>query len=995
MKTIYRKLLFLVLLLPFCAIAQNKVSGTVVDNVSGLPIPGVNVKIEGSATGASTGFDGQFELTNVKPTDVLSISYVGYRTRTVPVGTQTSFAIKLEEDSNQLKEVVVQVGYGSVKKKDATGAVSKVSADKLMQGALLDPIQGLQGKAAGVNITKQGGDPNQGFNVKIRGAAGFAAGGNPLYVVDGIRGVDPTTIAPEDIVSYDILKDAASTAIYGADGANGVVFITTKKGKDGKTSIEFNSYLAVDNVARKLDLLSASEYRDYTTANGIGTSDLGGNTDWQDEILQTGLTKNYNFAISGGNEKSTYRASVSNTAFEGVIKNSAKDRTTAKINVTQKGFDDKLTVDMGVSVTLEKNDYVNYGEDGKDQVLFQAYQRRPTDPIYNADGSLLEIGGVNSYFNPLHPLNNIQNERDAKFINSNLGFDLEIVKGLNARVGLSYIREDWEKTYFAPSYKYTYVAGDLPTSIYDGYGNREYNNKEQSMIETTLTYKKTFSDVHNVTVLGGYSYRDTGYDGFKAQGNNPISNLIGSDNLVNFENLQLGDNTSFKSSRKDIGYFARAMYDYDSKYYVAGIVRKDGSSVFGDNNQWGVFPSVQVAWNIAKESFVADNVSAINNLKFRASWGVSGNSNIPVDAKDLKVSPEVTVDAAGNPITNFTYKNNGNPDLKWDENTEINLGLDFGLFNDRITGSVEYYKKTVSDMLIANTNVPIETNFSNTTFINGGEMENKGIEATLNAKVINGDDFTWSTTLVYTQNKQNVIALGNDQYNYSYLDVNFISGPGLIGVSTQRMQAGYELGTFYGYEYAGFSSGKWLIKDNAGQTKYLSDATTDDKKVIGHALPDFEMGWSNYLKFKNWDMSMSFRAVVGNDIYNATNQVFGNPLQIGTRNVNHEALILDGAGVTESPSQSLSYFIEDGSFIKLDNVNIGYNFPSPIFLKNVSKIRLYTSVNNVFTLTNYGGIDPEVNFSGGKDNKEIYFGTDKFNIYPKTRTFTVGLNIIF
>ncbi len=338
MKTIYRKLLFLVLLLPFCAIAQNKVEGMVLDNVSGQPIPGVNIKIEGSSVGTSTDFDGKFQLTNVKPTDMLNISYLGYKTKKIAVGSQNAITIKLEEDSNQLKEVVVQVGYGSVKKKDATGAVSKVSADKLMQGALIDPIQGLQGKAAGVSITKQGGDPNQGFNVKIRGAAGFAAGGNPLYVVDGIRGVDPTTIAPEDIVSYDILKDAASTAIYGADGANGVVFITTKKGKEGKTSIEFNSYLAIDNVANKLDLLSASEYRDYTGANGIGTSDLGGNTDWQDEILQTGITNNYNFAISGGNEKSTYRASVSNTSFEGVIKNSAKDRTTAKINVTQKGF---------------------------------------------------------------------------------------------------------------------------------------------------------------------------------------------------------------------------------------------------------------------------------------------------------------------------------------------------------------------------------------------------------------------------------------------------------------------------------------------------------------------------------------------------------------------------------------------------------------------------------------------------------------------------------
>ncbi|MDN3671598.1 SusC/RagA family TonB-linked outer membrane protein [Flavobacterium branchiarum] len=995
MKTIYKKLLFLFLLLPFSVLAQSTLEGVVLDKATGQPIPGVNINVQGSTNGTSTDFDGKFKLSNLKSGDKVVASYIGYVSSSISYNGQKLVNFSLEEDANQLKEVVVQVGYGSVKKKDATGAVSKVTASKLIQGALVDPIQALQGKAAGVTITKQGGDPNKGFDVKIRGAAGFAAGGSPLYVVDGVRGIDPTTISPEDIVSYDILKDAASTAIYGADGANGVVFITTKRGKEGKTSIEFNTYVAIDNVARKLDLLSAKEYRDYTSLNSKAFTDLGGNTDWQDEILRTGITNNYNFAIGGGSESSSYRASITHTNMEGIIGKSGKERTTGKLNVTQKSFNDKLVVDFGLSGTIENNDFVNYGDDGKSQVLFQAYQRRPTDPVYNPNGSLLEVGGVNSYFNPMHSVNNIQNQRDAKFINGNLGLDLEIAKGLNAKVILSYIREDWEKTYFEPYYRYVFVEGELPSSIYDGYGNREYNNKEQSMIEATLTYKKSFAGVHNLTLLGGYSYRSTGNDGFKAEGNNPISNIIGSDNLLNFENIQLGNITSFKSSRKDIGYFFRAMYDYDSKYYIAGIVRKDGSSVFGANNQWGYFPSVQVAWNVARENFIADNISALNNLKLRASWGISGNSNIPVDAKDLKVSPQATVDAAGNPITNFTYSNNGNPNLKWDKNTELNLGVDFGLFNDKVTGSFEYYNKTISNMLIANTNVPIETNFSNTTFINGGELENKGIEATLNINVIENKDFSWNTTFVYTQNKQHVNALGNAQYNYSYLDVNFITGPGLIGVSTQRMQKGYELGTFYGYEHAGFSSGKWLIKDNKGNTKYLSDATTDDKKVIGHALPKFEMGWSNYLKYKNWDMSLSFRAVYGNDIYNGTNQVFGSPTQIGTRNVNHEALALNDAGVKESASQSSSYFIEDGSFIKLDNVNIGYNFINPTFLKAASKIRFYASVNNVFTLTKYSGVDPEVNFSGGKDNKEIYFGTDQFNIYPKTRTITFGLNLIF
>ena len=517
------------------------------------------------------------------------------------------------------------------------------------------------------------------------------------------------------------------------------------------------------------------------------------------------------------------------------------------------------------------------------------------------------------------------------------------------------------------------------------------------MLEATLTYKKTFADTHNLTLLGGYSFRGTNWDGFSAQGRNPISNQLGSDDLQNFEDIQLGDIDSNKGERKDIGFFGRAMYDYDSKYYLAAMVRRDGSSVFGKNNQWGYFPSVQAAWNIANEGFIANNLKSLNLLKLRATWGISGNSNIPAGVQDFRVGYVGTgIDpVTGDPIVNLGYLNNPNPDLKWDENQEVNVGLDFGLFNNRISGSVEYYKKTLNELLIANNNIPIETNFSNTTYINGGKIENKGIEATLNIKLVESKNFSWNTTLVYSTNQQEVLALGNGTYDYDFIDVDFISGPGLVGVSTQRMQVGYELGTFFGFEYAGVSNGRWLVNGNDGEIHYLDDVGQSDehKKVIGNALPDFEAGWSNYFTFKNFDMSMSFRAVVGHDIYNATNMVFGNPDNLGSRNANNEAVLLNGT--VAGAYQTLDYYIEDGSFIRLDNINFGYSFINPSFAKGISKLRLYASVNNVFTLTNYGGIDPEINFSGGNGSNEIFFGTDRYNIYPKTRTFTFGLNIAF
>lgn len=995
MKTIYNKLLLLMLLLPFSILAQNTLNGVVTEKPSGFPMPGVSVSVQGTTTGTTTDFNGNFNLTNIKKGDKIVFSFIGFVQEIITFNDQKTISIQMAEDASELEEVVV-VGYGSVRKKDITGAVSKVSAENLNQGTLVDPIQALQGKAAGVTITKQGGDPNAGFNVRIRGAAGFAAGGGPLYVVDGVRGVDITTIAPEDIVSYDVLKDAASTAIYGADGANGVIFVTTKRGKEGKTVIEYNTYVAMDQVARKLDLLSASEYRSAVSNKGISFVDNAGNVDWQDEIYRGGTTLNHNFAISGGNDKSNYRASLTHTDYEGVIKGSNKERTTGKIDVTQKSFDDKLVIKMGLSTTIERNKYINYGGNGVTDALFQSFQRLPTDPIYNADGTFFETSMFN-YFNPVAILDQLQNQRDAKRLNGYTNFDLELAKGLNANVNLTYIRNDSESTYFEPTY--SNILSGNNTEIRRGFGRRSYENWEQGMLEATLTYKKTFADAHNFTALAGYSFRKSNWDGFAAQGRNPISNFLGSDNLQNFEDVLLGDITSHKGERKDIGMFARVMYDYNSKYYITGMVRRDGSSVFGDNNQWGYFPSVQVAWNIANEGFIANNFSKLNMFKVRASYGISGNSNVDAYRSIYRIGPNGTsIDPETLlPIVNLGYQSEINKDFKWDSNKEFNVGLDFGLFNNRITGSIEYYNKDLTDLLAAYPTPSDGTYLSPIIYVNGGQIKNSGLEATINAEVVSGNDFSWNTTLTYAKNSQEVITLdSNGGFNLENgLRVNYIQGPGLVGVSTQLLKAGYDLGTFFGFEYAGVANGRWLVKGNDGELHFLDEVGQSDehKKVIGNALPDFEMGWSNYFKYKNWDLSMSFRAVVGHEIYNATNMVFGNPESLGSRNVNQEAVTLRGH--VQGAYYPIDYYIEDGSFIKLDNINIGYNFINPSFAKAINKIRVYASVNNVFTLTNYGGIDPEINFSGGNGSNEIYFGNDQYNIYPKTRTVTFGLNITF
>jgi len=997
----FRIFLFnVILLVPAIMFAQQTILGTVSESSSGSSLPGVGIIIKGSTLGTSTDFDGNYSIENVNIGDILEFSYIGFKTQEIEV-TKTilsigTFNIELIEESNLLNEIVL-VGYGTAKKKDKTGAAVKVDSKDLIQGALTDPMQAMQGKAAGVNITKQGGDPNGGFNVRIRGAAGFAAGGDPLYVVNGVRGIDPTTIAPEDIVSYDILKDAASTAIYGADGANGVVFITTKKGSAQRVKLTFNTYVAIDDIANDLGLQSADSYRGFIADNQDkygDFSDAGGNVDWQNAIFRTGISQNYNFAMAGGSDSSTYRASFTTTNMEGVIKNSNKDRTSARLDLTQKLLDDKILVTVGLAGTIEENKYVNYGGNSGTDVLFQAFQRLPTDPIYNADGSYFETSRVFNYYNPVAILDQIQNDRDAKKLAANARIDYDITDYLTANLNLSYLRNDDESTYFEP--KYSSDIGGVSTLIRQGYGKRAYNNWAQKMLEATVTYKNTFADLHNLTVLGGYSYRNENWGGFFAQGRNPISNSLGSDNLQNFEDLQLGDIQSNKGERTDIGFFLRAMYDYDSKYYLTAMMRRDGSSVFGKNNQWGWFPSIQVAWNIANENFL-ENSDALDLLKIRASWGISGNTNIDSYLHLLRVGPSGTgIDPeTEKPIVILDYYNNGNPDLKWDANQEINIGIDYSFFNNRLNGAFEFYTKKVTDMLSVY-DVPTETNYASRVFYNGGEIKNNGIEFNINGDIFKKQNFNWNSGLTFSKNTQEVVSLDGGKYNLDFRDVGYISAPGIVGVATQRIMPGEKLGTFFGFEYAGVSEeGKWLIHGNDGELHFLDDVSQSDehKKIIGNALPDFQMGWSNYLNYKNWDLSLSFRAVVGHDVYNATKQVFGNADYITQRNVLDEALLVDG--YVGGAYQSLSYYIEDGSFIRLDNINLGYSLPDDVLAQNM-RLRFYASVNNVFTLTNYDGIDPEFNFNGGdRGNGEIFFGIDQYNIYPKTRTVTIGLNFDF
>ncbi|MFC2089725.1 SusC/RagA family TonB-linked outer membrane protein [Bacteroidota bacterium] len=979
---------FLVLFLffvPFQLEAQLlNITGTITDQETGVALPGVTVVVKGTTMGAVTDFEGRYSI-NVEPGSMLGFSYIGYTNQDVTVGAETLIDIAMVEATQTLDEIVV-IGYGVQKKSDKTGAVASIQADELNTGVLADPYQALQGKIAGVSISKKGGDPNAGFAIKIRGSSGFFSGTTPLVVVDGVPGVDITTVSPEDIASFSVLKDASSTAIYGSRGANGVVIIETKKGKAGEdVNVEFSSNVAFEQVANRLDMLSADQMRQYVTENNLNFTDGGADTNWQDAIFRNGISQSYNLAASGGSKLSTYRVSLSHNDWDGVIKGSDKNRTIGRINLQQKAMNGKLTIGATLAGTFEKNNYISYGASGPNDVLYQAFQRNPTDPIYDDDNNFYEIQRDFNYYNPLALIEQIQNTRDAKRFLGNIKADLEIVQGLVAGVNLGYVRDDSESWYFEP----TALRGGTTT----GYGRRSYGNYESKLIETTLTYIKAFGD-HSLNAVLGYSYQEDRHDGLSAQGTEPNSDLLQAFNISTLTNVIAGsDVSSYYTTNKLASFFGRVVYNYRGKYYATATLRRDGSSRFGANHPWGWFPSGSLAWNLKQEDFLTD-ISALSMLKLRVGAGLSGN-------QEIGNYHSIVVATAGGTATNFetgesttgyNLPHNENPELQWENNAEINIGIDFGIWDNKLSGSLEYYYKYTYDMLAAYA-VPVPPNILPTTWANAGSMVNQGVELYVDYFVYNSQNFSWKTGVTFARNIQTIKSLSNEDEGFTWSDSDkkrgWLSGRGLVGDQnwTQLLEEGYAIGTFYMPEYAGLSQdGKFLFWTEAGGV--TRNVELADRRVVGNALPDFEFGWSNYFTFlKDFDASISIRALYGNDVLNVTRMVFENPTVLPS--LNGLTTVLDEVqkGVSDAPKVN-SYYLEDGSFLKIDNLSVGYNvtFNENDWIKN---LRISLNANNLYTLTGYTGLDPETSYDG------LEYGIDMYNVYPKTRSVSIGLKATF
>ena len=967
------------------AFAQSTVNGVVKDS-SGEPLIGVNVIEKGTTNGTVTDVDGKFTL-SVAQGKTLVISYIGYQTQEIAAGRNLNITMK--EDTELMDEVVV-VGYGSMARKDVTSSITTVKADDLNVGVYTNPAQLLQGKVAGLNITTNG-DPNGTPSITLRGASSLRGGAmSPYYVVDGIPGVDIALVSPDDIESIDVLRDATATAIYGSKAANGVIIVTTKKGKNtDRTNVTYSGYVAFDNILKTLDMATADDLRQFAKTNSRELYDLGANMDWQEEVLRTALTHNHNININGGNTRTTYMASLSYMDREGIVKGTSRENINIRSLVSTKVLKDRLNVSVGVNAVNGKSIGVSMGNEGASVVDAMNYYS-PTIPVRNEDGSWT-IGNGSKNYNPLAMIEENPSETEFKRTQIIGKASLEIIEGLTWNANYSYL--DSQHTYSGYNTRKSQLEG---LSSKNGQASRNTYFGKEHTFETYGNFERTFADAHKVNLMAGYSWeeRKTG-DGFGLTVHDFYNddllwnNLTYASTIDGIPAVQSGT----KQNVRNISFYGRLSYSYNSRYMFQATVRRDGSSVFGKDNRWATFPSFSAAWNITEESFMEDQ-ELFDNLKLRVGYGVSGNA-MGFDAFTAVATYGATgfFDYNGKMWRTLGATKNANPNLKWETTGMFNVGLDYGLFDGRLNGSIEFYNKVTDDLIW---NYPVSTNiypFGNID-ANVGKITNTGIELTINATPVQTKDFTWETTVNLSHNKNTVNRLSNELFEVS----TFGQGdPMVAGVSgngyTQRIMEGEPLGTFYTWEFAGYKDGKasYYVRDE--QTGERTGETTaepqyKDRTITGCAQPDLNLGWNNTLSYKNFSMTAFFTGVFGNDIYNSARANYTSPQMFSDgKNVLKE-FIYERPATDNLPNIPSDRFIEDGSYIRLQSLTLGYTFDN--FGGWINKLHLYATCNNVFTITGYKGIDPEVNM-GGIDPGVDY----RWSNYPHTRTFMLGAKINF
>lgn len=956
---------------------KKTIKGKVSDE-NGMPLPGASIMDEKTKKGVITDIDGNFEITVEDSSAMLLVTYVGYKPKRISANQDNS-VIQLFPDTTELKEVVL-IGYGSSSRKDVTGAVSSIAAKDMNQGAVVNPLQLISGKMAGVNITQTGSEPGTSPSIRIRGISSLIGGNDPLVVVDGVQGnMDLLNqIPPSEIASMDILKDASATAIYGSRGAAGVVIVSTKKNKAGRTTVEYSASTAMDYIPKKLNMLNADQWWEQAQLVSVPASaNHGSNTDWYGILTKNGATQTHTLSFGGGSDKFSYRASISAILQDGVVINTNNQKYIGRIQATQSAIDDKLklTFNLNSGVTNATNSIGSIGRAAfTSNLISNAYVMRPTDPVYNTDGSYFTDPNVFQYLNPYAAAQTVTNEGQYDNLFGSLKADLDLFDGLTAGWFGSWRKTNSTNGYYLPAESTNAYAMDQK-----GYANISNNKQNERLMNISLSYKKVFGN-HSINALALYEWQNQTYQGNFAQAKGFINNIATYNalQLGDLSKVQPGDLSSYKNDRTLVSFLGRVNYTFLNRYLVTASIRRDGSSVFGANNKWGDFPSASLGWQIDKEPFMA-NQTVFDELKLRGGYGVTGNQQGlgPQNSISLVGGSGVTY-FGGEQITNFNVTQNANADLRWETKKQTNLGVDFAILKRRIRGSVDVYRAT-TDNLLFDYSVPQPPFPFNSIKANVGSLLNEGLEVALGYDLIKSEN----TTLTLAGN---ISFLRNEVLNLSGsingvpLNTNNVPwGP------SSYLIAGQPIGTFNILHHTG--------KDNANSETVLDvdgngiidqGNTSPDRMIQGSALPTYTYAFNPTFQHKNLDVSMLWRGSGGNKIYNGLRSSLSYLENIGKANILDSAIPL---GLYTSKYGS-DLWLEDGSFLRLENVTVGYNFHFEK-VKYIESVRLSLTGNNLLLITNYSGIDPELNMSGSNG-----FGGDN-GIYPRTRSFAFGLNVKF
>jgi TonB-linked SusC/RagA family outer membrane protein len=971
------------LLLSLLAFSQSRIiTGKVTDTPDHTPLPGVSVQVKGTSKGTQTGPDGTYKLEVPQDATALVFTFVGYKKTEAVLGTSGTMNVSLSADITALKDVVV-VGYGTQKKSEVTSAITSISSEDFRQSGARNALDLIQGKVAGLQITRLGGtNPNTGVSIQLRGVTSLTGSMEPLVVIDGIPGGNLDLLQQDDIASISVLKDGSAAAIYGTQANGGVILITTKRGKAGPTRVDYNTYFRKEYVQRRPNFLTADAYAAKIASGDIITEDRGHRTDFVDLLVDhNNLTQNHNLSFSGGNDHSTYRASVYYQDLRGVMKANERQQYGGRLSMTSKGLDNRLTAQFNLATNFNKANLLGGGGGLEGYMTFN-----PTYSPYNDDGTW--------YFertstNELARLHQETNNRQQQTTSGDTKLTLDLVKGLKASIFGSVQRN----SYVDGAYRELLSESSVETYNGTGYAAQNTELKINYALEPTLEYNIVVNNAHTFTAIGGYSYRYGVEQGFKGSNYGFVNDVFRENNMLTGTQLLLGKASmeSYKNDNTLIAFFGRVNYAFNDKYMASVILRREGSSRFGANNKWGYFPAVSAGWNIRSEDFMS-NVTVLDQLKLRAGYGVTGNSGIN------NYSSLVTMGTGGNYINpdgvwRQTYgpNKNPNPNLKWEKKAEINIGVDYSLYKGRLSGSVDVFRRVTNDLLETFT-TQLPPFVRNTIYANVGAVSSKGLEITVSGTPVETKHFRWTTDVAFSTVRSTLDHFSNDVYKIQNKTYGGIGGYGALG-NAIRTYEGDKLGNFYGKRFAGFTDdGKWLFYKKDGTTAPAAQLNSEqDFAVLGNAIPKYYLSLTNSFRYKNFDMRVFMRGRFGYDVLNTMEMFYGNkqslPSNVLESAFTKHAKLKDGY-------QYSDYYLEKGGFMKIDEVSLGYTIPFKT--KLVRNMRIYVTGSNLATLTKYKGNDPDfIKDTGLNPGIDALNTSDNRSPYLSTRSFMAGLSVGF